>query len=150
MSSINWVATVNGRPRYTVYISRSQRAGCAGKPRLAPRVSVCKMYIHLWVGDLYVGGRACPTLGPGGAVLVIRGSHPRSCSMHVCIHLCMHVCMYSCVRVSNQNQIFVYCVTVKEKTVYILIIAVTDASMIYTAKLPKLTLFCFTYCNFSL
>jgi len=42
------------------------------------------------------------------------------------------------------NQIFVYCVNVNEKTVYILIIAVTDASMIYREKVPEFILFYFT------
>jgi len=37
-------------------------------------------------------------------------------------------------------QIFVYCVNVKNKTIYKLIIAVTDASMIYREKAPKLNL----------
>ena len=36
--------------------------------------------------------------------------------------------VYSC---PNRASEFVYCVNVKEKTGYILIIAVTDASMIY-------------------
>ena len=48
---------------------------------------------------------------------------------------------------SNQNQIFVYCVNVKETTIYILIIAATDTSMIYRVKVPKFNLFnlfCFT------
>ena len=37
----------------------------------------------------------------------------------------------------NQNQIFVYCVNVKEKTIHILIITLTEASMIYREKVPK-------------
>ena len=34
-------------------------------------------------------------------------------------------------RLSKSSQVFVYCVNVKEKTDYILILAVTDTSMIY-------------------
>ena len=44
----------------------------------------------------------------------------------------------------NQNQIFVYCKFFKEKTIYILTIAVKDAIMIYSEKALKLTLFHFT------
>jgi len=46
---------------------------------------------------------------------------------------------------SNQsNQIFVYCLNVKNKTIYkVLIIAVTDAGMIYRQKAPTINLFYF-------
>lgn len=44
----------------------------------------------------------------------------------------------------QSHQIFNYCVNVKENTIYILFIVVTNASMTYKEKVPTLKLFYFT------